>query len=82
MNHFGTEPVVHRGSNGVEPVRTKLVRTGPVCTKPAKIEPARTEPIKPVGHRGSNGPIRNEHMVPRTSISVNLYKPNHLNQEK
>ena len=45
INHFRTEPVLHKGSNGVEPVTTEPVRT----------EPARTEPIEPVVHGGSNG---------------------------
>ena len=62
MNHFQTEPVLHRGSNGVEPVTTEPVRTEPVCTEPARTKPARTEPIEPVVHGGSNGvkPVRTE----------------------
>ena len=77
MNHFITEPVVHRSSNDVEPVRTEPVRTEPTRTQSIRTEPARTEPTEPAAHRGSNGvepvaappvePARNEDMVPRTS---------------
>ena len=77
MSRFITETVVHRGSSGVEPVRTESVRTEPARTEPAKTEPTRIEPIEPVVHRGSNGvesvaaplakPTRIEHTVARTS---------------